>query len=349
MERRVRIKVLYILLLSLGLLLLMTPFIIPIIFSSTIALTLQSPLHFLMAKGLRRKQAAATLTALFALVVSLPILFFLIQGTITVTAKLEKLSLSGRLQSEGMKEIFSGMRHDFSQFVHKFLSEHHLSFFNEKKIDEYISVGATFVLNFFRDFLTSLPAVFILFLIMILCTFSFLYHGQRVRFFFQNLLGLSDEKMDYLVHVLIMDSRQVYLSNIITGGIQSLLVSLGVSFLGFGDFLSVFFITLIFSFIPVIGAAPVAFFFSFLAFFKGNSVPGLVLLVLGSIAGVIDNILRPWLATFGESKIPPTVAFMCVIGGALWFGFPGLFIGLLIGSFAFDTLPFFWNELDIEK
>jgi hypothetical protein len=38
-------------------------------------------------------------------------------------------------------------------------------------------------------------------------------------------------------------------------------------------------------------------------------------------------------------------AFICVLGGALWLGFPGLFIGLLIGTFAYDTLPLFWQEI----
>jgi predicted PurR-regulated permease PerM len=348
-DKLMNIKVLYIFLLVLGLLFLVSPFVIPIFFAGTIALTLQTPFKFLISKGFKRKQASAVLTLLFAFVVSLPLLFFIIQGTMAVTAKLESLSSSGQLKGEGVKEIFSGIRHDVVEFVHKMTSKYHVGFLNEKKIEEYMSLGTTFLLNFFRDFLTSLPTLFILFIIMILCTYSFLNHGYRIRHFFQILTGFSDEKMDHLIHIFIMDSRQVYLSNIITGGIQSLIVALGVSLLGLGDFLIVFFVTLILSFIPVIGAAPVAFVFSFVAFLKGHSMAAVILLILGSVTGVVDNILRPWLATFGESRIPPIVAFICVIGGALWLGFPGLFIGLLIGSIAFDTLPFFWKELEVKK
>jgi predicted PurR-regulated permease PerM len=220
---------------------------------------------------------------------------------------------------------------------------------SDKKIEEYLGMGTSFLLNFFRDFLASLPTVFVLFLIMLLCTYSFLTHGPQVRSFFLKLTGFSNQKMDYLIHVYTMNSRQVYLSNILTGGIQSVIVASGVSLLGLGDFFTVFFITLILSFIPVIGAAPVAFVFSLVAFLKGSSMSALILLVLGIFTGVIDNIIRPWLATLGESKIPPIIAFMCVIGGALWLGFPGLFIGLLLGSIGYDTLPFFWNELESKK
>lgn len=155
--------------------------------------------------------------------------------------------------------------------------------------------------------------------------------------------------MNELCHIFMKDSRQVYISNIVTGGVQSLMVAIGVSLLGLGDFFLVFFITLILSFVPVIGAAPVAFLFALLAFFKGNTTAAIILLVLGGVTGVVDNILRPWLASYGESRIPPMVAFICVIGGALLLGFPGLFIGLLVGSIAFDTLPIFWDELESKK
>jgi predicted PurR-regulated permease PerM len=111
------------------------------------------------------------------------------------------------------------------------------------------------------------------------------------------------------------------------------------------DWFLVFFVTLILSFIPVIGAAPMAFLFAIVAFFQGNPTGAIILLVLGGFTGVIDNFLRPWLASFGHSHAPPIVSFVFVIGGALTLGFPGLFIGLLLGGIVYDTLPLFWEEL----
>jgi hypothetical protein len=34
-----------------------------------------------------------------------------------------------------------------------------------------------------------------------------------------------------------------------------------------------------------------------------------------------------------------------VLGGAILLGFPGLFLGLLMGSLIFDTMPLFWKEI----
>ena len=181
---------------------------------------------------------------------------------------------------------------------------------------------------------------------MILCTFSFLNGASGVRRFFQDLFGFSNRKMDQIVGIFLRDSRQVYLSNIVTGAFQSLLVATGVYFVTGADWFLVFFVTLIFSFVPVIGAAPMAFLFAIGAFFQGSNGGAIALFILGGFTGLVDNFLRPWLASFGESKAPAIVSFVFVIGGALLLGFPGLFIGLLAAAIVYDTLPIFWEELD---
>lgn len=350
MNKVVKMRVLYIVLLTVGVLVLISPFIIPIVLAATVSLTLK-PLHEkLMNKGLTSGRAAGLLTTIFTFVISIPLFFFVIQGTLAVTNKLEELSINEKLREQGVQELVKDIRHDIVYAIQKFSSKYEfLSFLNEKKINEYLSLGNKYLLDFFQSFLSQLPILFILLLIMILCTFSFLNHSHAIRNIFQKVFGFSDEKMGTLVRIFIMDSRAVYLSNICTGAIQSLLVATGVRLLGLADFFLVFFVTLIFSFIPVIGAAPVAFVFSALAFINENTTAAIILIVLGAFTGVIDNILRPWLATFGESNIPPVFAFICVIGGALWLGFPGLFIGLLAGSYAYDTLPIFWEELESKK
>lgn len=350
MTKETKVRTLYVIILVLALSFLVWPFLIPIIFGGTVALTLNPVLDRLEARGMRRNRAAALLTTIFGFVISIPLFFFLIKGTIAVTQQLEKLQINEKLRDQGVTELVSDIRHDIVLAVHKYSSKYEfLSFLDERKIDRYLGMINNFLLGFFQDLAASLPTLFILLLIMILCTFSFLNNAHKVRYFFQTITGFSDARMNELTHIFIKDSRQVYLSNIVTGAVQSLMVAIGVSLLRLGDFFLVFFITLILSFIPVIGAAPVAFLFAFLAFLKGNTTASIILVVLGVITGVVDNFLRPWLASFGESKIPPGVAFVCVIGGALWLGFPGLFIGLLIGSYAYDTLPIFWEELENKK
>lgn len=350
MQQEIKIRVLYIVLVTGLMLFLVSPFVIPIFFAATVSLTLHPLLLYLERKGLKKKRAAALLTTLFGIVISIPVFFFVIKGTVAVTNQLEKLQINDKLREQGVTEVVSDLRQEFVLAIHEYSSKFEfMSFLNEKKINQYLTLVNTHLQVYLKTFAGNIPTYFIYLLIMIICTYSFLTHAPNIRNFFQKILGFSDTRMDELTHTFIKDSRQVYLTNIVTGGIQSLIVASAVKLLGLGSFFVVFFITLILSFIPVIGAAPVAFVFGILAFVTGKTTPGIIMLVIGAFTGVIDNILRPWLATFGESKIPPIVAFICVIGGALLLGFPGLFIGLLIGSIAYDTLPIFWEELNSKK
>lgn len=350
MSKEMKVRALYIVVLVGLLLVLISPFFIPLAFAATVALTLK-PLHSrLVHKGLTCASAAFVLTSLFAVIISIPLTFFVIKGTTAVTTKLEELSINEKLREQGVQELVQDIRHDFVVAVQKFSGKYEfLNFLNEKKIDQYLGIANTYLLNFFRSFLASLPTLFIMLLIMIICTYSFLKHSSSVKEFFQDLFGFDDTRMNKLINVMIKGSRAVYLSNIVTGAIQSLIIATAVSLLGIGEFFLVFFVTLILSFIPVIGAAPVGFVFALWALINGNMTAAIILACVGAFTGVIDNFLRPWLATFGESRITPVPAFICVIGGALWLGFPGLFIGLLLGSYAYDTLPIFWEELDSRK
>ncbi|HXH30271.1 MAG TPA: AI-2E family transporter [Bacteriovoracaceae bacterium] len=340
------VRIIYVVILVLMFLFLVSPFVIPIVFAATVSLALFPVQAGLLRRGFQKGRAAALLTTVFTFVISIPLFFFIVKGTSAVTNQLEEMALKDKMKDQGVQEIVNDMRHDLVVYLHDLAVKFKFDdFLTMKKIGSYLSMVMTFLLNFFQAFAASLPVLFLFLLIMVLCTFSFLKHSTEVRQFFQKIFGFNDTKMDELVHVYIKDSRQVYISNIATGGIQSLMVAIGVYFLGFGSFFLVFFITLILSFIPVVGAAPVAFVFALVAWAKGNTTAAIILGVLGMVTGVVDNILRPWLASLGESRIPPVVAFVCVIGGALLLGFPGLFIGLLIGSIAYDTLPLFWSEL----
>ncbi|MFP5385676.1 MAG: AI-2E family transporter [Bacteriovoracia bacterium] len=350
MTKETSIRILYVIILISALLFLVSPFVIPIFFAATISLTLHPILEFLVKKGLNRKRAAALLTALFGIVISIPLFFFVIKGTIAVIRQLEKMSLNDKLQDQGVTAIVTDLRQDFVESIHVYSQKYEfLNFLNEAKINQYITLINTHLLSYLKTFAGHLPTYFILLIIMIICTYSFLTHARNVRILFRKVTGFSEERMEQLTHIFIKNSRQVYLTNLATGGIQSLIVASTVALLQLGDFFVVFFVTLILSFIPVVGAAPVAFVFAIVALITGKMTPAIILGVVGAFTGIIDNILRPWLATFGESRIPTVVAFICVIGGALWLGFPGLFLGLLLGSIAFDTLPIFWEEINRKK
>jgi predicted PurR-regulated permease PerM len=339
-------KVLYLSVLTLLGIIFASPFIYSLFFGGTIALAMYPLLLKLEAKGLSRKKASLLLTTLFTVIISIPLFFFLVKGTLLVTQQLESISHNDKFKDQGMSELVVTLRHQIVSSIHNYTAHYEfLDFLTEKKIDLYMNSMNGFLLKLFSGLAMSLPEVFLLLLIMILCLNSFLQGAEPIRAFFRDLFGFSDDKMKELTRIYIRDSKQVYVSNIATGAIQSLIVALGVFALGLGDFFLVFFVTFVVSFVPVIGAAPVAFVFAAYAFVTGNTTAAIILAVVGSFSGVVDNILRPWLASSGESHCPGIVSFIGVLGGAILLGFPGLFIGLLVSHLTFDTLPLFFKEI----
>jgi len=72
-------------------------------------------------------------------------------------------------------------------------------------------------------------------------------------------------------------------------------------------------------------------------FWSGSAVSGMTLLVIGVIAGVLDNIVRPVLIKRG-ADLPLLLIFAGVIGGLIAFGIIGLFIGPVVLSVAYTLL-----------
>ena len=340
-------RIAYIALLILVSLVIVSPFIIPIVFAGTVALALYPVQLKLEKRNWKRGRAAGFITTFFTIIISIPFMFFMTKGTLMVIEQLEKFSITDQLQVQGMQKVVQNMRQELVQGTQTYLSKlPFANFLTEDKLNVYLKSVNVILLGFFKNLASNIPTVILFLVVMVLCTYAFLNGAAGVRAFFQELFGFNKRKMDQLVGIFLRNSRQVYISNIVTGAVQSLMVATAVYFITGADWFLVFFVTLIFSFVPVIGAAPMAGVFAFVSFFQGNTTGAIILVVLVVFTGLIDNILRPWLASFGESKAPGVVSFIFVIGGALLIGFPGLFIGLLVGSIVYDTLPLFWDEIE---
>jgi predicted PurR-regulated permease PerM len=72
-------------------------------------------------------------------------------------------------------------------------------------------------------------------------------------------------------------------------------------------------------------------------FWSGRAVSGTTLLVIGVIAGALDNVVRPVLIKRG-ADLPLLLIFAGVIGGLIAFGIIGLFIGPVVLSVAYTLL-----------
>lgn len=113
-----------------------------------------------------------------------------------------------------------------------------------------------------------------------------------------------------------------------TAALQGTIMAIGLAIGGVHGAVMLGFLTLVFSvsqvlslLILVVWAAP-----AYLAFSAGHVGSGVIIVITGLIVGIADNVVRPLLISRG-SAMPITLIILGVFGGLIAFGFLGLFVG----------------------
>lgn len=179
------------------------------------------------------------------------------------------------------------------------------------------------------EFLSQLPSILLATFVFTIFVFFLLLRSSRIKEFVIRYSVFNSDLTNALINVSKYSCSTTLFSTLVIGLIQASIIGLGSLILGEGDFWLVLTVTFFVSFIPVIGAAPVGFFLSILAFIGGRTGSGIGLAIIATIAGSIDNILKPLLVG-RENKISPIIGFTCVVGAIIMIGLPGLLIGPVV-------------------
>lgn len=233
--------------------------------------------------------------------------------------------------------------------------------FTKKAILEY----ANFNLPFFgsiKQYTANLNAQIIDFLTKnALSVFSYTYKtitdlifALLVAFY---LIKDKDKFLDYITSFIkdkqtfekLKDTIRLSLKATLIGGviislIQGFLCALGFLIVGIGGFFVWIVLGAIISFVPVVGTAllwaPASIYF----LLTGSYLKGVFLLVWGGIfVGSVDNYVRPLLIG-SYMSIHPLFLFFSIMGGIVFFGLIGIFVGPIIISLADAVLSVYKKE-----
>ena len=221
-------------------------------------------------------------------------------------------------------------RFDITGMTNQFLSS----------IGSKIMTGSAALASQIPDFVLSL-------LIFCCALYLFLSEGRKIRFLLTHNRFIPARDTDRLIQIFQNSCYATLVASVIVGFIQALTVTIGSALLKADHLLLIFLVTFIFSFIPVLGAAPVAFFLGVVTLIKGDSGLAIGYGVLGIIAGTMDNFIRPMLVR-GDGNVHAGVMLIAIIGAIMLFGLPGLFLGPMFVSVAVQiySLFFFRTEED---
>nr|BDT27682.1 AI-2E family transporter [Bacteriovorax sp. HI3] len=320
-----------------GFLYVLSPFIIAFFFGGMLALAL-SPFvaKFMKEYSWSKKKALNVVSAALFFLIAVPFGIFFMRGARIISEFFTKQSLSTLTQTT-QESVY--------KFIDQLAVSNHLeSEMVKEKFNTFITTAGTLIFKTFSDMVTQIPDLLLGVLVMNLSFYFFLLKEDEIREIFDRYYYFSKDHSNRFINVLKSSCREVFLSNVITGILQSTIISLGALACGLGDFYIVFFLTFIISFIPVIGAAPMAFALAIIAFVEKRTGAGIAMAIIGTFAGVADNLVRPYLVSLGEVEVPAFIGFLAVIGGVYVLGLPGLFVGPLLASLVYGALPIIVEE-----
>src|SRR5262252_129740 len=111
-----------------------------------------------------------------------------------------------------------------------------------------------------------------------------------------------------------------------TALVQAVMAGIGFVIAGVPGVSLLALLTFFSSVVPVVGTALVWLPAAFWLFHQGSTGWGIFMIIWGVGVSNVDNIVKPWLISRG-SDMPFILIFFGVLGGAIAFGFIGVFLG----------------------
>lgn len=211
-------------------------------------------------------------------------------------------------------------------------------------IEKILRRAGEILLKASTEFLTQLPSILLGTLVFAVLVFVFLLKSSRIKEFVMRYSFLDEPTTGSLIRISKYSCSVTLFSTLVIGIFQAFIIGLGSLIFSEGDFWLVLAVTFFVSFIPVIGAAPVGYVLAILAFIGGRTGDGIGMAVVATIAGSVDNVVKPLLVG-RENKISPVIGFTSVVGAIIMLGLPGLLLGpVIMNLFAGTSALLLKNE-----
>lgn len=321
-----------------------TPFAVPILMAAFFAFGCEPLIQKIHVKSQfktkRRRYFTLALFITLVMVLVVPIAVFILRAL----KELKSISAESMQNSQFFQSVFALWEklHTFALVVLKTTG---LDLDTLPQKDELFAKASPIILDKATLILSSLPdlilATFVFFCMLVV----FVLNAAKIKTYILSVRILPDYETNLITKSLQDSCSMILISTLLIGALQAFIVAVGSSLFGYHEFFLIFLVTFFLSFIPVIGAAPVAAFLALISFLSGNSGDGVGLIVVTVIAGSIDNILKPFVFSRAEENMNPIVSLLGIIGAIVVFGLPGLLFGPLLLQITIQLVPRISNRL----
>lgn len=196
-----------------------------------------------------------------------------------------------------------------------------------------ITVGKT-GLAWLQGLVSDLPKLTIVNVVILIGIYVFLVEAPRVLSWLRRISPLPDEKTDRLFERIGGLSSSSVLATIVSGFVQACIIGIVLLVMQVPGALLITMSAFVFSFVPIVGTAPIALYLIASSVFAGNWSHAVVFVITAGVVGVSDNIVRPFVLS-DSGKIHGFIAFVAAIGALETMGFYGLFLGPVVAGAVF--------------
>jgi len=304
---------------------LFVPFATPILLACFVSLGCEPIIKKINFKSKKRKYFTFGLFIVLSMFILVPLVLFIFR----IANGLKNLTAESLQNSQFFKSLLDlwGKAQNFSNDVMQTMGIEQ-NILPQK--EELFTKLSPFIMDKATAFLGSLPDILLSLFVFFCILFVLITSAGSIKKTFAKANFLPEDEINAILISFQSSCYTILISTFLIGALQAFIVASGSAIFGFHEFFLIFVITFFVSFIPVVGAGPVAFLLSLIAFLLGHTGDGIGLLVVSVIAGTIDNIIKPFIFSKDEEGLHPVVSLLGIIGAIIIFGLPGLLIGPFI-------------------
>ncbi len=210
-------------------------------------------------------------------------------------------------------------------------------------ISSFLQDSTRSMLNSVSDFILKLPALLLQSIVTLFVFFFVLRDKEEFLFYTKELLPFSKEMETELVKSTKGVTSSVIYGQVLVGMIQGVIMGLGFLLFGVSNAFVLMALSMMVGIFPIVGPFLVWVPVLIYLLISGEGVAAIGVLIFGSVASLIDNILRPIIVS-KRTKVKSLFILIGMVGGLLFFGVIGIILGPLIIAYLLIFLELYRNK-----
>ena len=199
-------------------------------------------------------------------------------------------------------------------------------------VNQYAKQGLEWVLHNLGPVFSNLAHLGLDLFVFLFAFYYLLKDGTRLRKFVVELSPLSNDDDDEILRKLEASANSVVKGRLLIALLQGVLTSVGFLLFGVPNAMLWGTVAVLASLVPGIGTMLVFLPATLFLFLVGGVLPAAGLMAFGvGVVGLVDNLLAPKLLGKG-TNLHPLFVLLSVLGGLIFFGPIGIFLGPLVVS-----------------